>query len=102
MYSARDQVEHAEWLDRLDEAAEQLDLDSDARSVATDVFLSEVPEDDRSKRAVLAASIYAGSLIAGQERSQTAVADAVGVSRLSVQTRWKDLLEAAGFDPPGW
>lgn len=102
MYSARDQVEHEPWLDRLDETADELGLSPDARSVAVDVFLSEVPDDDRSKPAVLAASIYAGALIAGEERSQVEVAETVGVSRLSVQTRWKDLLDAAGFDPPSW
>ena len=102
VYRARDQLEHEEWLDRLDAAAAELDLSRDARSIATDVFLSEVPEADRSKPPVLAASIYAGALIAGEERPQTAVADAVGVSRLSVQTRWKGLLENAGFDPPTW
>jgi DNA-binding Lrp family transcriptional regulator len=40
--------------------------------------------------------------VAGEERSQSAVAEAVGVSRLSVQTRWKDLLADAGFDTPTW
>jgi transcription initiation factor TFIIIB Brf1 subunit/transcription initiation factor TFIIB len=57
---------------------------------------------DRSKRATVAASLYAGALIAGNRRSQSAVADAVGVSRLTVQNRWKDLLEAAGLEPPKW
>jgi hypothetical protein len=30
------------------------------------------------------------------------VAEAVGVSRLSVQQRWKDLLEEAGLEAPDW
>jgi hypothetical protein len=30
------------------------------------------------------------------------VADAVGVSRLVIQERWKDVLRGAGFEPPGW
>ncbi len=29
-------------------------------------------------------------------------AEAVGVSRLAVQQRWKDLLDAAGLDAPEW
>ncbi|MFT4921878.1 MAG: DNA-binding Lrp family transcriptional regulator, partial [Haloarculaceae archaeon] len=41
-------------------------------------------------------------LAAGQQRSQSEVADAVGVSRLSVQKRWKEALDAAGLDPPDW
>lgn len=102
MYRARDRVEQAAWLDRLETAAIGLDLDSEARSCAIDLFLSAVPEADRSKPASVAASLYAGALIAGDSRSQAAVADEVGVSRLSVQHRWKELLEAAGFDPPEW
>jgi transcription initiation factor TFIIIB Brf1 subunit/transcription initiation factor TFIIB len=67
-----------------------------------DLFLSHVPDADRSKPAVAAASLYAGALVAGEERSQSAVADAMDVTRLSVQTRWKDLLRDAGFEPPSW
>jgi transcription initiation factor TFIIIB Brf1 subunit/transcription initiation factor TFIIB len=102
MYSARDRVDNEEWLARLDRAADRLELGAEARANAADLFLSEVPDADRSKPATAAASLYAGALIAGEERSQSAVADAVGVTRLSVQGRWKDLLSAAGFDPPTW
>lgn len=102
MYSAREQLENEAWLDDLEAAAADLDLSDDAQRVATELFLSEVPEKDQSKPPVLAASLYAGSLIAGDQRSQTTVADAVGVSRLSVQTRWKELVEAAGLDAPDW
>lgn len=102
MYRARDQVEQAVWLEDLEAAADELELSADARSVAVDLFLSAVPDADRSKPAMLAASLYAGSLIAGEEHSQVAIADAVGVSRLVVQSRWKSLLETAGFEPPGW
>ncbi|TKR28261.1 transcription initiation factor IIB family protein [Natronomonas salsuginis] len=102
MYRARDQVENEEWLATIDDAAERLDLGGEAKSRATDLFLSTVPVADRSKRATVAASLYAGALIAGNRRSQSAVADAVGVSRLTVQNRWKDLLEAAGLEPPKW
>lgn len=102
MYRARDQVEQAEWLEALERAADTLDLTDRARSVAIDLFLTDPPADDRSKSAAIAASLYAASLVAGDERPQTTVADVVGVSRIVVQTRWKDRLEAAGFDAPEW
>lgn len=102
MYRARDHVENEEWLAAIDDAAERLELGSDAKSRATDLFLSTVPAADRSKRATVAASLYAGALIAGDRRSQSAVADAAGVSRLTVQSRWKTLLEEAGLEPPQW
>ncbi|MFC7046220.1 transcription initiation factor IIB family protein [Halobacteriaceae archaeon GCM10025711] len=102
MYRARDAVDQAEWLAELDRAADRLDLGSDARSNARDLFLSMAPDGDRSKRAVLAASLYAGALIAGDGRSQGAVADAMGVARLTIQQRWKNVLEEAGLEPPGW
>ncbi|WIV65990.1 transcription initiation factor IIB family protein [Natrialbaceae archaeon AArc-T1-2] len=102
MYSAREHVEYADWLEELERAADRLTLSTDARSYAAELFLADVPEADRSKRAALAASLYAGSLVAGDGRTQTAIADAVDVSRLSVQQRWKDRLENAGLEPPGW
>ncbi|MFB6124336.1 MAG: transcription initiation factor IIB family protein [Halanaeroarchaeum sp.] len=102
MYRAGDEVDQAEWLAELREAADRLDLDAAARSTAQELFLSRLPTEERSKRAALAASVYAGSLIAGDQRSQTAVADAVGVSRLVIQKRWKALLEDAGLDAPSW
>lgn len=102
MYRARDRVENEEWLARIDRAADRLDLGSETRSVAVDLFLSHVPDAERSKAAVAAASLYAGSLIVGEERSQSRVAETMEVSRLSIQTRWKDLLRDAGFQPPEW
>lgn len=104
MYRARDQVENDEWLAAIDDVAERLSLGTEAKSRAVDLFLSAVVDgdEDRSKRAMVAASVYAGSLIAGDRRSQSAVADAAGVSRLTVQQRWKDLLTEAGLEPPGW
>ena len=102
MYSASERLAQEEWIEELEGAADRLDLSADARSTAVDLFLTDVPESDRSKRAVIAASLYAGSLIAGDGRTQGAVADAADVSRLSIQTRWKDQLEAAGLQPPGW
>jgi len=102
MYSARDRVANEEWLTRIDRAADRLELGSEARSVASDLFLSEIPDEERSKAAIAAASLYAGALIAGEERPQSRVADAMGVSRLSVQQHWKPILESAGFRPPSW
>lgn len=102
MHSARDRVEYEPWLQTLEETADKLELTGEARSNAIDLFLMDVPEANRSKRAALATSVYAGSLIAGDGRTQQAVADAVGVSRLSIQQHWKARLEEAGLEPPGW
>ena len=102
MYRAGDEVDQRAWLDELESVADGLDLNAEARSTAKDLFLSAVPEEERSKPAAVAASVYAGALIAGDQHSQTAVADAAGVSRLSIQQRWKELLEEAGFRPPSW
>ena len=102
MYSARDRVEQEEWLARIDAAAEGLDLGGESRTTAEELFLRNVPEADRSKPAAAAAALYAASLVAGEERSQAAVADAMGVARLSVQQKWKPMLEDAGFRAPSW
>ena len=102
MYRASDRIEHDEWLGEIEAAAETLDLGTDARSHAVDLFLSTLPDEDRSKRASMAASLYVGALVAGEERSQSAVADATDVSRLTIQKRWKDLIESVGFDAPDW
>jgi transcription initiation factor TFIIIB Brf1 subunit/transcription initiation factor TFIIB len=102
VYSARDRRENEAWLAELGAAADALELDGETRSVAEELFLSSVPESDRSKRAAMAASLYAATLVAGDERSQSAVADAADVSRLTIQQRWKDLLENAGLEAPGW
>ncbi|MCG1003327.1 MULTISPECIES: hypothetical protein [Halobacterium] len=102
MYRAGDEFDQQRWLDDLDGVARELELDAEAKTTAKDLFLSAVPGDERSKPAVVAASVYAGALIAGDQRSQTAVAEAADVSRLAIQQRWKDLLEEAGFDAPTW
>jgi transcription initiation factor TFIIIB Brf1 subunit/transcription initiation factor TFIIB len=102
VYRASDERDNADWLAQLEVAADRLELETEARSRARDVFLSTVPDESRSKQTTLAASLYVGALVAGDERSQQSVADAVGVSRLSVQQHWKDQLEAAGLEPPGW
>ncbi len=102
MYRASDEVDNEEWLADLEAAADRLDLDDEARTRAADLFLSTLPESDRSKRATMAASLYVATLVAGDRRAQGEVADAVGVSRLSVQQRWKELLERTGLDAPDW
>ncbi|ATW89694.1 transcription factor TFIIB repeat-containing protein [Halohasta litchfieldiae] len=102
MYRARDRLEHSDWLEQLDEAGQQLDLSQSTRSTAGDLFLTHVPDEERSKPAVAAASLYAAALIDGEERSQRAVADRLDVSRLSIQSRWKDIMADAGFQPPNW
>jgi transcription initiation factor TFIIIB Brf1 subunit/transcription initiation factor TFIIB len=102
MYRAGDEVDQRQWLAELNRVADALDLESATRSTAQDLFLSRLPEEERSKQAALAASLYAASLITGDERSQSAVASAADVSRLSVQKRWKSLLREAGLEPPSW
>ncbi|WP_276301279.1 transcription initiation factor IIB family protein [Halorussus lipolyticus] len=109
MYRARDHVENERWLAEIEESADRLALGTEARSRATDLFLSTVSEwddpsdrDADSRRAVAAASLYAGSLIEGDQRSQSEVAEAVGVARLTIQQRWKELLREAGLEPPSW
>ncbi|ELY95190.1 transcription factor TFIIB cyclin-like protein [Natrialba hulunbeirensis JCM 10989] len=102
MHSARDRLEYEPWLAELEQVADRLELTQEARSCAAELFLMDVPDADRSKRAVLAASIYAGALVAGEGCTQGTVADAADVSRLSIQTRWKDRLEEAGLEPPRW
>ena len=102
MYRAGDEVDQREWLAELDSVASRLDLGSSAKTTARDIFLGSLPDEERSKQPVLAASIYAAALIEGDQREQTAVAEAAGVSRLSIQKRWKELLEANGFRAPTW
>ena len=102
MYSARDQVENAEWIDEIEATAERLDLESATRSRAADLFLSNIPDSERSKRAVAATSIYVAGLVEGDQRTQQEVADAADVSRLTVSKRWKEMLEGAGLDAPSW
>jgi len=102
MYRASDRVEQDAWIGEIEAAAETLDLGTQARSHAVDLFLSTLPEEERSKRASMAASLYVGALVAGEERSQSAVADATDVSRLTIQQRWKDLIERVGLEAPDW
>jgi len=102
MYRAGDAVDESEWLGELERAADRLAVGSEARSTARDLYLSAAPESERSKRAVVGAALYAGALVTGEQRSQSAVAEAADVSRLTIQGRWKELLADAGLDRPGW
>jgi transcription initiation factor TFIIIB Brf1 subunit/transcription initiation factor TFIIB len=102
VYSARDRVENEEWVARLQQTADRLELGSEARTCAEDMFLSSVPEDPRSKRATMAASLYAAGVVAGDHCSQSAVAEAADVARLTVQQNWRELVAEAGFEPPEW
>lgn len=102
MYTGRDRLDNEEWLEELQRVADALGLSAETRTVAEDVFLSSVPDGERSKRAAMAASLYAAGLVAGDQRSQGAVAEAADVSRITIQGRWKELLEGAGLDAPDW
>jgi len=102
VYRASDERDNEAWLTELEETADRLGLSTRARSHARDLFLSSVPDQDRSKRATMAAALYVAGLIAGEQRSQGTVADASDVSRLTVQQQWKELLDGAGLDPPEW
>ena len=102
VYRASDEVENAEWLAELRDAADRLGLGPEARSRGADAFLSALPELERSKRATMAAALYVGALVAGEQRTQSEVAEAADVSRLAVQQRWKDVLAAAGLEAPTW
>ncbi len=102
MHRASDRRQEQEALAELEDGLASLDLGEDVRSIATDLYLSALPLPDRSKPATLAASCYTATLIAGEERSQAAIADTFDVSRLAVQQRWKALLEESGFTAPDW
>ena len=102
VHRASDRIRERQWLEMLAIATDTLEVSEDVRSIATDLYLSAIPHEDRSKPALLAASCYTACLIAGEERSQSAVAQAFGVSRLSVQSRWKHQLESVGLTPPNW
>ena len=102
MYRASDAVAERPWIEVLDRISSDLDLEEETVSVASELFLSELPLPDRSKRATLAASCYTACLITGDERSQGTIAEAFDVSRLSIQKRWKSQLESVGFSAPDW
>jgi transcription initiation factor TFIIIB Brf1 subunit/transcription initiation factor TFIIB len=102
VYRASDEVLHESWLAELEAAADRLNLCAAAQSRAADLFLSTLPDSDRSKRAAMATALYVGALAEQDGRSQSAVAEATDVSRLTIQGRWKDLMREAGLEPPDW
>lgn len=102
MYRARDRLANDDWLTELASAGAVLELDSETVAVAEELFLADVPADPASKEVAVAASLYAAGRIEGEACSQQAVADAVGVARLSVHNHWHDRLAAAGVEPPEW
>ena len=102
MHKAKDHVEQSEWISEIDRVAKELNLGARAKSYAVEIYLSDIPEKERSKPAAIATGIYVGSLIAGEERSQQEIAEKMGVARLAIQGRWKETLKTAGFDPPSW
>lgn len=102
MHRASDRLEEEEALSILETRMTSLDLGEDVQSIAMDLYLSELPLDERSKPPALAASCYTAALISGNERSQNDVANAFDVSRLAVQQRWKNILTESGFAAPEW
>jgi len=102
VHKAKDHVEQSEWISEIGRVAKELNLSARTKSYAVEIYLSNIPEKDRSKPAAIATGIYVGSLIAGEERSQQEIAEKMGVSRLAIQGRWKETLKTAGFDPPSW
>ncbi len=70
MYRAGDEVDQREWLAELDRVASRLGLGSSAKTTARDIFLGSLPDEERSKQPVLAASIYAAALIEGDPRDR--------------------------------
>tara|TARA_A100001037_G_scaffold275260_1_gene273648 strand:+ start:5759 stop:6067 length:309 start_codon:yes stop_codon:yes gene_type:complete len=102
VHKAKDHIDQLEWISEIDRVSKELGISDRAKSYAVEIYLSDIPEMDRSKPAAIATGIYVGLLIAGEERSQQEVAEKMGVSRLAIQGRWKFTLRNAGFDPPSW
>ncbi|MFB6163424.1 MAG: hypothetical protein ABEJ86_08305, partial [Halococcoides sp.] len=102
VYRASDQRAEADALDDLERAADRLAFDERTTSRARDLYLSHRPEAERSKPAVIATSLYVAGRTTGETRSQMRVADACDVSRFTIQRRWRDMLESAGFETPDW
>lgn len=102
MYRASDHRAEADAIDALEAAGERLELDEPTVRRARDLYLSNRPDSERSRDAVIATALYVAGRTTGETRSQGAVAEACGVSRLTVQQRWRELLAAAGFETPDW
>ncbi len=102
MYRASDRVAERDALDRLDAIGTELGIQDKTTAVAAELYLMHVPVEDRSRDAILAACCYTACLICDEERSQTSIAEAFGVTRHVIQRRWKHLIEEVGLDSPGW
>jgi len=102
VYRASDHRAAADALDAIEAAAADLDLDEETASRAADLYLSHRPDADRSKPAVIATSLYVAGRTTGETRSQQRVAEVCDVSRFTIQQRYREMLTAAGFEPPGW
>lgn len=102
MKRASERSAHRSELARLADTASALDLPEETISLAQELYLLSTPVGDRSVDATLAVSCYAAALVTGHQRPQTAVAEAFDVSRLSIQSRWRDQLELVGLEPPEW
>lgn len=55
---------------------------------------------NRSPAVVAGAAVYLAALASGDERTQTAVAEAAGVSTVSIRAGYRELAAAEGFDTP--
>jgi len=102
VHKAKDHVEQSEWISEIGRVAKELNLSARTKSYAVEIYLSNIPEKDRSKPPAIATWIYVGSVIAGEEWSQQEIAEKMGVARVAIQRRWKETLKTAGFDPPSW
>ena len=102
MYRASDRIAEGEAIARLTNVATTLELDYETISVAIELYLSSVPVEERSRDAVLAASCYTACLLCDDERSQTVVAEAFGVTRHVILRRWKNMVADLGLEPPRW
>lgn len=102
MYRASDHRAAADAIEDLERAADRLDFDGRTTSRARDLYLSHRPAAERSKPAVIATSLYVAGRTTGDTRSQMRVAETCNVSRFTIQKRWREMLEAAGFETPHW
>lgn len=102
MKPASERRDAAGQFEELGRAADELGVPDETVRVARELYLLSLPVPERSETAVLAASCYTAGLVTGAERAQSAVADAFDVSRLAIQSRWRDQLDLLGLSPPEW
>lgn len=83
---------------RVDAICEALDLSVETRARAT--RLAERADREwpinRSGRVVAASAVYAAGLLCNEKRTQQAVADATGVSKVAIRDAYQELLEHDG------